>query len=340
MKAVVVAGGFGLENLRIEELPDPEPGPGDVVLEMSAVSLNYRDLLMVRGAYNPRQPLPLIPASDGVGTVVAVGSGVSRVGVGDRVCPIFATGWLSGEPSRDKLKTTLGGPFDGTLCQRMKLSADAVVRVPSFLSDVEAACLPCAGVTAWSALVTHGALTAGDTLLALGTGGVSVFGLQLAKALGARVIITSSSDDKLDRAKELGADVLINYRRTPEWGKAARDATGGRGVDHVLEVGGAATFGHSLKAVRPGGTISIIGNLGGGSPEINLLSVLMQNIRLQGVIVGHRESFEALVRAVEQNQLRPVVDRVFGFDEVQSALEHMASGNHFGKVCVDIAAQR
>lgn len=338
MKAVVVSGGFGLENLRIEERPDPEPGPGEVVLRMSAVSLNYRDILMVRGSYNPRQPLPLIPASDGVGSVVAVGEGVTRVAVGDRVCPIFASGWHAGEPSRDKLKTTLGGPRDGTLCELMKLSAESVVKVPAFLTDVEAACLPCAGVTAWSALVTHAALTAGDTLLALGTGGVSIFGLQLAKTLGARVIITSSSDDKLERAQELGADALINYRRTPEWGKAARDLTEGRGVDHVLEVGGAATFGHSLKAVRPGGTISIIGNLGGGATEINLLSVLMQNIRLQGVIVGHREAFEALVRAVAQNELRPVVDRVFAFDEVRQALEHMASGNHFGKVCVDIAA--
>lgn len=338
MKALVVTGGFGLENLRIEERPDPEPGPSDVVLQMSAVSLNYRDLLMVRGTYNPRQPLPLIPASDGVGTVIAVGSGVTRVAVGDRVCPIFATGWLAGEPSRDKLKTTLGGPLDGTLCERMKVSSESVVAVPAFLSDVEAACLPCAGVTAWSALVAHGALTAGDTLLALGTGGVSIFGLQLAKTLGATVIITSSSDEKLERAKELGADALINYRRNPEWGKAARELTAGRGVDHVLEVGGAATFAHSLRAVRPGGTISIIGNLGGGATEINLLSVLMQNIRLQGVIVGHRESFEALVRAVAQNQVRPVVDQVFGFHEVPRALEHMGSGNHFGKVCIDIAA--
>lgn len=340
MRAVVVSGGFGLENLRMEERPDPEPGPGEVVLRMGAVSLNYRDLLMVRGSYNPRQPLPLVPASDGVGTVVAAGAGVTRVKVGDRVCPIFATGWLAGEPARDKLRTTLGGPLDGTLAELFKVSAEAVVKIPAFLSDVEAACLPCAGVTAWSALVTHGALSAGDTLLALGTGGVSIFGLQLAKTLGARVLITSSSDDKLERARELGADALINYRRDPEWGKAARDLTDGRGVDHVLEVGGAATFGHSLKAVRPGGTISIIGNLGGGSTELNLLGVLMQNIRLQGVIVGHRESFEALVRAVAQNQLRPVVDRVFGFDEVAKALEHLASGNHFGKICIDIAARR
>lgn len=338
MKAVVVTGGFGVENLRIEERPDPEPGPGEVVLKMSAVSLNYRDLLMVRGTYNPRQALPLIPASDGVGTVVAVGAHVTRVALGDRVCPIFATGWLAGEPAREKLKTTLGGPLDGTLTELMKIDAEALVKIPDGLSDVEAACLPCAGVTAWSALVTHAGLTAGDTLLALGTGGLSIFGLQIATLLGARVIITSSSDEKLDRAKELGADNVINYRRNPEWGKTARELTNGRGVDHVLEVGGAATFAQSLKAVRPGGTVSIIGNLGGGATELNLLGILMQNIRLQGIIVGHRESFEALVRAAIQNELRPVVDRVFAFDEVPRALEHMARGDHFGKVCVDVAS--
>jgi NADPH:quinone reductase-like Zn-dependent oxidoreductase len=336
MKALVVAGGFGLQNLRFEERPEPEPGPGEVVLGMRAVSLNYRDLLMVRGQYNPRQPLPLVPASDGVGRVVAIGDGVTRVAVGDRVCPIFATGWLAGEPSREKLKTTLGGPLDGTLTELMKLDAESVVKVPDFLSDAEAACLPCAGVTAWSALVTQGGVTAGDTVLALGTGGVSIFGLQIAKALGARLIITSSADDKLARARDLGADEVINYGTTPDWGKAARELTGGRGVDHVLEVGGASTLAHSIKAVRPGGVVSIIGNLGGGSTELNLLPVLMQNLRLQGVIVGHRESFEALVRAVTQAQIRPVVDRVFGFDDFRGALEHMATGGHFGKICVDL----
>jgi NADPH:quinone reductase-like Zn-dependent oxidoreductase len=336
MKALVLSGAFGLDNLRIEERPDPEPGPGEVVLAMTAVSLNYRDLLMVRGLYNPRQPLPLIPASDGVGRVVALGAGVERVAVGDRVCPIFATGWRAGEPTREALKSTLGGPLDGTLTERMAISADSVVRIPDTLSDAEAACLPCAGVTAWSALVTHGRLHAGDTVLLLGTGGVSIFGLQIAKMLGARVIVTSSSDDKLDKANELGADAGINYRRTVDWGKAARDLTNGRGVDHVLEVGGGATLSQSLRAVRPGGTVSIIGNLGGGKSELNLLPVLMQNIRLQGVIVGHRESFEALVRAAVHNDLHPVVDRVFPFDQVARAMEHMASGQHFGKVAVDI----
>jgi len=339
MKALVVSGAFGLDNLRFEERSEPEPAPGQVVLRMRAASLNYRDLLMVKGAYNPRQPLPLIPASDGVGIVVAIGEGVTRVEVGDRVCPIFATGWHAGEPSREKLKTTLGGPLDGTLAEMMAISADSVVRVPEYLSDVEAACLPCAAVTAWSALVTQGAVNSGDTVLVLGTGGVSIFGLQIAKMLGARVIITSSSDEKLARTKDLGADDTINYRTVAEWGKAARELTAGRGVDHVLEVGGAATFSHSLRAVRPGGTISIIGNLGGGTTEVNFLPILMQNIRLQGVIVGHRESFEALARAMTQSRIRPVVDRVFGFGEVRDALAHMASGEHFGKICVEISSE-
>jgi len=338
MKSVVVSGAFGLDNLRVEERPDPVPGRGQVVLRMHAISLNYRDLLMVKGVYNPRQPLPLIPASDGVGTVEAVGEGVSRVAVGDRVCPIFATGWLAGEPTREKLKTTLGGPLDGSLTEKMLVPAESVVKAPEFLSNVEAACLPCAGVTAWSALVTHGNMSSADTLLTLGTGGVSIFGLQLAKALGARVIITSSSDAKLERARSLGADETINYKTTEEWGKAARELTGGRGVDQVLEVGGAATFAHSLKATRPGGTISIIGNLGGAATQVNFLPILMQNIRLQGVIVGHRESFEALVRAVTQSRMRPVVDRVFPFSDARAALEHMAAGSHFGKVCIDLGA--
>ncbi len=336
MKAVVVKGQFGLENLALEDRPKPEPGPGEVVLEMHAVSLNYRDVLMVRGLYNPKQPLPIVPASDGVGRVAAVGKGVTRVKEGDRVCPIFATGWLSGEPTRDKLKTTLGSPLDGTLTELMKIDAEALVRVPSHLSDAEAACLPCAGLTAWNALVTHGPLLPGQTLLALGTGGVSVFGLQIAKMLGARVIITSSSDEKLERARALGADAVVNYRRAAEWGKVVRDLTDQRGVDHVLEVGGAATLAQSIRATRPGGTISVIGNLGGAVTDLNLLPILMQAIRLQGVIVGHRESFEAFLRAVEQNALHPVVDRVFPFGEVGQAMEYMAHGSHFGKVCVDV----
>lgn len=305
---------------------------------MRAASLNYRDLMMVRGEYNPRQPLPLIPCSDGVGEVVLVGAGVGRVKVGDRVCPIFAQGYLAGEPTREKLKTTLGGPLDGTLTELMRVHEDSVVKVPSALSDVEAACLPCAGVTAWNAVVSQGQLQPGQTLLTLGTGGVSIFALQIAKALGARVIVTSSSDEKLAKARELGADEVVNYRTTPDWAKRVRELTDGRGVDHVIEVGGGGTLAESIKSVRPAGTVSIIGALAGAKSELNVLPVLMQNIRLQGVFVGHHESFEGLCAAVKKNQIRPVVDRSFGFDEARAAFEYMQSGSHFGKVGLDFGA--
>ena len=209
---------------------------------------------------------------------------------------------------------------------------------PEHLSDAEAATLPCAAVTAWSALVTEGRLAAGETVLTLGTGGVSVFALQLAKLFGARVIITSSSDEKLARARELGADETLNYKTTAEWGKAAKDLTGGRGVDQVIEVGGAGTLQNSLRAVRPGGTVSVIGVLSGPTTDVNLLPVLMQNVRLQGVIVGHRESFEAMNRAISQAKLRPVVDKVFPLSDAKAAFEHMGRGDHFGKICIDLNA--
>jgi NADPH:quinone reductase-like Zn-dependent oxidoreductase len=336
VKAIVLQGSFGLDQLRLDERPDPTPGPGEVLLRMRAASLNYRDLRMVEGTYNPRQPLPLIIASDGVGEVAALGAGVSRVKLGDRVCPIFARDWIAGEPDKDRLRSTLGGPHDGTLAELVVMPAESLVHVPAHLSDEEAACLPCAGVTAWNALVAQGGVTAGDLVLTQGTGGVSIFALQIGKLVGARVIVTSSSDEKLARARELGADETVNYRTTPEWSKLARAASGGRGVDHVIEVGGARTLGEALRAVRPGGTISVIGVLSGTSSELSLLPVLMQNVRLQGVFVGHREHFEALARAVAQSRLRPVVDRVFPLAETRAAFDYLASGAHFGKVCVSI----
>lgn len=334
MKAWEIAESFGLENLRRVERPDPEPGPREVAVQLRARSLNFRDLLMVRGKYNPRQRLPLVPLSDGVGEVVAVGEGVQRVKVGDRVSPIFAQRWIAGRPTKTELRSTLGGPVDGTLCERMVCDEQAVVHVPEHLSDEQAATLPCAAVTAWSALVTHGRVAAGETVLVQGTGGVSVFALQLAKLLGARVIATSSSDAKLERVRTLGADETINYRTTPDWGKAAAKLAGGDGVDHVVEVGGAGTLDQSIRAVRPGGTISLIGVLAGGAAPVNLTPVLMQDIRVQGVLVGHRQSFEAMVRAVAHHRLEPVVDRVFGFDEAPAAFEYLASQKHIGKVCL------
>ncbi len=335
VKAIVLSGGFGRDNLGLEERPDPVPGPGEVLLRMRAASLNYRDVLMVDGSYNPKQRLPLIPASDGVGEVIAVGAGVTRVKTGERVCPIFARDYIAGEPTRDRLRSTLGGPFDGTLCEQMVVPAESVVRVPGQLDDAQAACLPCAGVTAYNALIAQGGLQPGQTVLTLGTGGVSIFALQIAKLAGARVIITSSSDEKLARAKQLGADFTINHRSTPGWGNEVRALTGGRGVDHVIEVGGAGTLSESLRAVRPGGTVSIIGVLAGTATKLDLLPVLMQNVRLQGVFVGHREHLEALCNAAAVG-IRPVVDRVFALHEARAAFDHLASGAHFGKVCIAI----
>jgi len=337
MKVVEIRENFGLANLVLGERPgEPVAGPGQVVLRMRAASLNYRDLLTVRGQYNPKQPLPLIPCSDGVGQVVAVGDGVERVKLGDRVAPIFAQAWLAGRPTPEKLRSTLGGPLDGTLAETMTLDAESVVRVPDHLTDEEAASLPCAGVTAWNALVTHGDIRAGQTVLVLGTGGVSLFALQFATLLGARVIVTSGSDGKLERARALGAWETINYRSTPEWGREVRSLTGGEGVDLVVEVCGGETFDQSVAALRFGGRISLIGNLAGARAEVNFIPLLMRQIRVQGILVGSRENFEDMNRAVEAHDLRPPVSSVYPLAETRAALESLTAPDHFGKVAVRI----
>jgi NADPH:quinone reductase-like Zn-dependent oxidoreductase len=329
---------FGIENLRAEERPSPPLGARDVRLKMKAVSLNYRDLLMVRGAYDPRQLLPLVPCSDGVGEVIELGAEVTSLRAGDRVAPLFAQRWLSGEPTKKKIGSTLGGPLAGVLAEEVVAPAESVVRVPAHMSDEEAATLPCAALTAWSALVAQGGLEPGRTVLVEGTGGVSIFALQIARLAGARVIVTSHSDDKLERAKALGAFHGINYAKTPAWGREAKAVAGDRGIDHVVEVGGGKTIVEALKAVRPGGTISVIGVLSGVAAEIPLTSILMNNVRLQGVFVGHGESFARMNEAFAEAKLRPVVDRVFGFDEARQAFEFMASGSHFGKIVVRVAS--
>lgn len=336
MRAIEIQGAFGLENLALVERPDPRPGPGQALVRLRAASLNFRDLLTVEGKYNPKQKLPLIPCSDGAGEVVEVGEGVTRVKAGDRVCTVFAQKWLAGRPTRERLRSTLGGPLDGTLAELAVFDQEGLVRTPDVLTDEEAATLPCAAVTAWSALVTEGNLTAGDTVLVQGTGGVSLFALQLAKILGARVIATSSSDEKLARVRAMGADETINYDELPLWGARARELTGGNGVDHVVEVGGAGTLQQSLQATRFGGTISLIGNLAGTKTELLLTHVFMQKIRLQGILVGDRESFEAMNRAIAQNGLKPVIDCVFPLEEAPAAFAHMAAGGHFGKIVVQI----
>lgn len=336
MRAVEIHGAFGLDNLVLADRPDPRPGPGQVLVRLRAASINYRDLLTVEGKYNPKQKLPLIPCSDGAGEVVEAGEGVTRVQPGERVCTVFAQKWISGRPTRERLRSTLGGPLDGTLAELAVFDEEGLVKTPDHLSDEEAATLPCAAVTAWTALVAEGGVTAGDTVLVQGTGGVSLFALQIAKMLGARVIATSSQDEKLERVRQMGADGLINYREVPDWGRRAKELTGGTGVDHVVEVGGAGTLAQSLQALRFGGTVSLIGNLAGTRAEILLTHVFMQNIRIHGILVGHRESFEALTRAVALHGMRPVVDRVFPLEEARAAMEHMAAGGHFGKIVVRI----
>jgi NADPH:quinone reductase-like Zn-dependent oxidoreductase len=335
MRAIEL-GAFGLDSLNLTERPEPKPAPGQVLLQMRAFSLNYRDLMVVKGTYNPKQRLPLVPLSDGVGKVAAVGDGVSRVKIGDRVAAIFMQKWLCGEISEDKARTSLGAQVEGVLAEYVVLDQDGVVPVPEHLTDEEAATLPCAAVTAWHALITEGGVKPGDTVLVLGTGGVSLFGLQFSRLAGARVIATSGSNAKLERVKELGASDGINYKENPEWDKTVRTLTGGLGVDHVLEVGGAGTLPQSLRAVRMGGRISLIGVLAGGAGQVNPLPILMKNVRSQGIYVGSREMFEAMNRAIALHKLRPVVDRVFAFAEIREALRHMESGGHFGKICIRI----
>jgi len=337
MRVVEIRGAFGLDNLVqalvVTERPDPRPGFGQALLRLRAASLNYRDLLTVQGKYNPKQKLPLIPCSDGAGEVVEVGEGVDRVRPGDRVCPIFAQRWIAGQPTREKARSTLGGPLDGTLAELMVLDQEGLVKVPEHLTDEEAAALPCAALTAWSALMEAG-VEAGHTVLVQGTGGVSLFALQLARLLGARVIVTSSRDDKLRRALDLGASDGVNYRATPEWGARVKEITGGEGVDLVVEVGGAGTLEQSLRAVRFGGAISLIGNLAGLDAQVRLSLIFMQRVRVLGIFVGHRESFEAMNRAIALHRMRPVIDQVFPLEQSRAAFERMAAGDHFGKICV------
>ncbi len=335
MKTWEVQNAFGIDSLKLVDKAEPKPGPGQVLVKMTAWSLNYRDLMVVKGLYNPKLRFPFTPLSDGVGTVAAVGDGVTRVKVGDRVAGCFLQRWIDGALDDAKGKSALGGGQQGVLAEQVVLHEDGVVHVPPHMSDPEAATLPCAALTAWNALVTSGNLKAGESVLIQGTGGVSLFALQFAKLHGARVIGTSSSNDKLARAEKMGLDIGINYKQTPEWGDKVRELTGGVGVDHVVEVGGAGTLGQSLKAVRTGGTVALIGVLS-GTGQVNPLPILMRHIRLQGIFVGSRAMFEAMNRAVALHQLRPVVDRVFRFNEAPAALRHLESAAHFGKICIQL----
>jgi NADPH:quinone reductase-like Zn-dependent oxidoreductase len=328
---------FGIDELSLVERETPEPGPHEVLVRMRAASLNYRDHMVVTGNYNPRMKLPAVPFSDGAGEVAAVGEAVTKWKAGDRVMPIFAQEWLDGESSEEKRRSSLGAgsQWDGVLREYAAFSDEGLVRIPEHLSFEEAATLPCAALTAWNALSVSGKLKAGDSVLTLGTGGVSVFAVQFAKIFGARVIATSSSDEKISRLRGLGADDEINYRSREDWDAAVLELTSKRGVDHVVEVGGAGTLGKSLNSVRIGGHVALIGALTGAG-TFNPITVFMKSVRLQGIFTGSRQMFEDMNRAIEVNKLEPVIDRVFAFDEVGSALKHMESGAHFGKIVVTI----
>lgn len=336
MKAYELSGGFGISNLVVVERDPPSPGHDEVLVRIQACSLNYRDLMMVNGSYNPRQRLPLIPVSDGVGEVEQVGEGVTRVKVGDRVAGIFAQKWLDGPLRQEVRSSTLGGPLDGMLADYRVFHQDGLVTVPNHLTDQEASTLPCSAVTAWNALVEQGNVRPADRVLLLGTGGVSIFALQFVKLMGARVVITSSSDEKLEKAKNLGADDVINYNQTPDWDIQIKKITGGLGVDHVMEVGGADTLPKSLNAVKPNGNVFLIGVLSGVVAKIPVTSVLMKQVRVQGILVGNRRMFESMNRAVTAHALKPVVDKAFDFDQAREAFEYISDGKHFGKVVIGI----
>lgn len=337
MKAYEIeTGGASLDALHRVERNDPEPGPGEVLVRVRAAALNARDQAVVAGRYRGQAvQRPTIPLSDGAGDVVAVGSGVSRFAVGDRVAGMFFQGWIDGRFRPEYGSRSLGSPLDGMLAESVVLDQDGLVKVPSNLDFDQAATLPCAAVTAWHALMAWGAVRPGETVLAIGTGGVSIFALQFAKAAGARVVITSSSDEKLERARALGADETVNYRATPEWEREVLRLTDGRGADRVVEVGG-ATLPQSLAALAFGGRIHLAGFVSGREFSMAAPAFVGKNATLESVNVGSGTMFEAMNHAIDQNGIVPVVDRVFGFDDAMEAYRYQVSDALFGKVVISI----
>jgi len=327
---------FGLENLKVTSRKKRAPGPGDVSVKVEAVALNYRDLMMIRGQYDPRLKMPLIPCSDGAGEVIAVGEGVENLKVGDRVCSTMIPDWQGGKPSASLLHTTLGGPVDGMLAEVVVLPQQAFMKIPDNLSYQNAACLPVAGLTAWSALVTEGEIKPGGSVLLLGTGGVSMMALDIAKKLGVDITITSGSDGKLAHAQDRGADHLINYKENPKWSKAVR-AIHPEGVDVAVEVGGDGTFDQSVRSVCNGGRVAMIGVLAAENKPVNLIALLMRQIRVQGILVGSRGAFADYIAFVEKHNIVPCIDTTFiGMGQIRNAFKLLASGEHIGKIVVKL----
>jgi NADPH:quinone reductase-like Zn-dependent oxidoreductase len=335
MRALNVTAPWGLDAIQVVEAPDPTPGPGQVLVRMKAVSLNYRDLLMVNGMYGRGAATTadvITPFSDGCGVIEAVGAGVTKFKAGDRVATLFFQNWNSGPPNLEKLMSALGFPIPGAGAELQVFGQDGVSKVPEFLTDQQVATLPCAGLTAWRGLFEDARLEPGDTVVLQGTGGVSIFGLQFAKAAGYRTVITSSSDEKLARAQAIGADHLVNYKTTPAWSGPVRQATGGRGADFIMEVGGGGTIQESMKAIRIGGHIAIIGVVAGAGDPFNPAALIGNSAKLQGLSVGSRDMFEAMCRAIDLHKIGPVVDKVFPWTDAKAAFSAMAGGEHFGKI--------
>jgi NADPH:quinone reductase-like Zn-dependent oxidoreductase len=328
-------GATKLDDVRRAERPDPKPGPSDVLVRIRAAALNYRDHAIITGKYRYGLDRDTIPCSDAAGEVVAVGASVTRFKVGDRVVPTFFQVWIDGAPPKNR--AALGAPLDGTLAEYISLHEDGWVAMPKSLSFEEAATLPCAGPTAWNALMAAGTrIKPGDTVLCLGTGGVSMFALQFARAAGARVIVTSSSDEKIQRAKSLGASDGVNYKTHPDWDKEVLALTGGRGVDCVIENGGMGTLARSMQCVGWGGKVALIGVLSGPAGNANPHDLMFKNASLQGIGVGSRALLEQLIQAVEINRIKPVIDKVFPFDQAADAFRLQASGNFLGKIAITI----
>jgi NADPH:quinone reductase-like Zn-dependent oxidoreductase len=335
MHAIRLRHPAGIDNLRHEAMPDPgAPGPGEIAVRIRASSLNYHDYIVVVGGI----PTPdgRIPMSDGAGEVTAVGEGVTEFKVGDSVVSTFFPAWPDGLPSMGGFASVPGDGADGFAVEQVVRPAGHFTHAPKGYSHAEAATLTCAGLTAWRALVPEGHVKAGDVVLVQGTGGVSIFALQFARMMGATVIATSSSDAKLDRLRAMGADHLINYKTTPGWGAEAMRLTGGRGVDHIVEIGGAGTLPESITACAVGGHISLIGVLAGYAGPVPTVQLMAKQIRLIGITVGTRRQQQDMIRAIDQNGLKPVIDRHFPLAELGAAFRHQESGTHFGKICVDI----
>ena len=333
-KAIIVQAGGGYDKVLVGVRDAAAPKSGEITVRLHANSLNYHDFAVVSGMWGPSEPR--IPMADGAGEVIAVGDGVTEFTVGDHVVSTFFPTWLAGDPLVEGFATTPGDGVDGYARETVAASVNAFTHAPKGWSHVESSTLTTAALTAWRALMADGGLKSGDTVLVQGTGGVSIFALQFAKMAGATVIATSSSDDKLEKLRALGADHLINYRKTANWGELAREMTNGRGVDHVVEVGGPASLDQSMLAARVGGHIAVIGILSGLSGEVSIITALIKQLRLQGLIVGNRTQQQDMIRAIDANNMRPVIDKVFPLESIVDAFRYQETNKHFGKICLQM----